>query len=53
MAREPIHRRVVTAGKISCARTLNLDHTRAEICQLAARERRGDCLLDRDDGQSV
>lgn len=53
VARKPTDGFVVTAGEITDAGTLDLDHSRSEISQLARREWRGDGLLEGDDDESV
>ena len=44
---------VVAAGEVAAARPLDLDHPRAEVGQLAGRERGGHRLLNRDDGEAT
>jgi len=47
------HRGVVAASEIAFAGALDLDHAGPEIGQLPCRKRRGDGLLDRDDGDAL
>ncbi len=51
--RQAFDRLIVVAREIADAGTLDLDHARAEIRELARRERRRDRLLERDDRDSV
>src|SRR3569832_544854 len=44
---------VVGAREVAHAGALDLDHARAEIGQLPRAERRGDRMLQRDDGNAV
>src|SRR5688500_13015885 len=44
---------VVGARRVAAVRALDLDHTRAELGELARRERPGDDLLERHDGDAV
>jgi hypothetical protein len=48
-----LDRTVVTAGKVTDARSLDLDDTCTEIGELPAGKRRRNCLLDRDDEQAL
>ena len=50
---EAAHARVVAAGEVADAGTLDLDDAGAEVGELARRERRGDRVLERDDGESL
>jgi hypothetical protein len=52
MRRETVDALVVAAREIADAGPLDLDHPRAEIGELARGERRGDRVLERDDGDS-
>src|SRR3569832_1367840 len=47
------HAIVVGAREVAHAGALDLDHARAEIGQLPRAERRGDRMLQRDDGNAV
>src|ERR1700741_5258503 len=48
VGREPLDRPVIRAGRIAALRALDLDHPRAELRELARRERPGDHLLERN-----
>ena len=50
--REAAHALVVAAREIAHAGPLDLDDARAEVGELARRERRGDRVLERDDGDA-
>ncbi len=50
MRRQAGHALVVRAGEVARARPLDLDDARAEVGQLPRAERRGDRVLERDDG---
>ena len=50
--REPAHALVVAAREVAHAGTLDLDDARAEVGELARGERRGDRVLERDDGDA-
>ena len=52
MRREPAHALVVAAREIADAGALDLDDARAEVRELSRRERRGDRVLERDDGDA-
>src|SRR5207237_4819755 len=47
------HAFVVGTREIAAARTLDLDHARAEIGKLTRTKRRGDRVLERNDGHTV
>jgi len=51
--REPLDAAVVAAREVAAAGTLDLDHARAEVGELAGAERRRDRVLERDDGDAV
>src|SRR6266702_2988276 len=48
-----MHALIVAAREIAGAGALDLDHARAEIGELARTERRGDCVFERDDLDTV
>ena len=50
--REAAHARVVAAREVADAGALDLDHAGTQIGELARRERRGDRVLEGDDGES-
>ena len=50
--REAADALVVGAREVADAGSLDLDHARAEVGELARRERRGDRVLERDDGDA-
>src|SRR5882672_4885861 len=50
VTRQSLDRRVVTAREIAAVGPLDLDHARAEIGELPRRERRGDRLFERYNG---
>ena len=52
MRRESAHALVVAAREVAHAGTLDFDDARAEIGELARRERCGDRVLERDDGDA-
>ena len=52
VAREPLDGRVVAAREVAAVGPLDLDHARAEVGELPRRERRGDGLLEGDDGDA-
>ena len=47
------HARVVAAREVADAGALDLDDAGAEVGELARRERRGDRVLERDDGECL
>ena len=49
----PRTRCVVAAGEVADAGALDLDDARAEVGELARRERRGDRVFERDDGECL
>jgi len=51
--RRASHGGVVPAGEVTFARTLDLEHRRAEVGELPGRKRGGDRLLEGDDDHSV
>ena len=53
MRGQPAHALVVGAREVAHARTLDLDHARAEVGELARAEGRGDRVLEGDDGDAV
>src|SRR5581483_11316959 len=52
MRGETLHAVVVGAREIAHAGTLDLDHARTEVGELARAERRRDRVLERDDGDA-
>jgi hypothetical protein len=48
-----VYRPVIAAGEVASARSLDLDHARAEVGELPGGERRGDGLLQGDDEDAV
>jgi hypothetical protein len=52
MRRLPVHPRIVGAREISHAGALDLDHSGAEIGQLACAKRRRDGMFQRNDGDA-
>ena len=53
MRRETVDALVVAAREIAHAGPLDLDHPRAEVRELPRCERRGDRVLERDDGNAL
>ena len=53
VARQSADGLVVAAREVPAVGPLDLDHARAEVGELARRERRGDRLLDRHDGDAL
>ncbi len=47
------HAPVAAVGEVTDAGALEVDHARAQIRQLARRERRGDGVFEGDDGESL
>ena len=50
---QPAHAFIITAGEIAGPGPFDFDHARAQIGQLAGRERRGDGVLQGDDSDSI
>ena len=51
--RQAAHALVVAAREVADAGALDLDDAGAEVGELARRERRGDRVLERDDGECL
>ncbi len=49
----PVDHVVVAAGEVAAGAVLHLDDPGAEVAQVAGADRRGDGLLDRDDGDAT
>src|SRR3954470_1465183 len=53
MRRQAAHSAIVRTGEVADAGALDLDYARTEIGQLARAERRGNRLLERNDGDAI